>query len=603
MPATVPASRNQPLWQLIALVLVTAIVVAVPAMVLRAASERLQAALDAVAHTYDVKATAYELLYVIREAETAALVLNAGVETPQTRPVLRENVAATRRLVRDLARLTRDNPDQQVRIGALGALLASRMQAAEDLAALPVGSHDTEAVRRMALESRIRQPALEIIENETRLVDARVHAAEALRRQASVLRWGAVLAQLLLLGGLVYVWQRQMSGRLSAERETRRASARAQAVLQTVREPIVLVDGKGCVLMHNTAFAELYGEPDATRRLLREIGDGAWSDPVMTQRLDDVIGRGRELWDHEHPQRTRDGVQRTMLVSARQMELPDVDDKVVLVLASDITVRKATEAQLQDLNRQLEGKVEQVSEVNRELEAFSYSVSHDLRAPLRHVAGFADKLARHLGDEADEKSTHYIEVIGSSARRMSQLIDDLLIYSRLGRGAMQLKAVDMQSMVAETRAILDANLASDAPGRRVSWSIAPLPMVVADENMLRTVWLNLLGNAVKYSARVAEARVEVGYEREDDGTHHFHVRDNGAGFEMQYAGKLFGVFQRMHKASEFPGTGIGLASVRRVLTRHGGRIWAESTPDVGSTFHFTLPASLDAPSSNANPTP
>mgnify|MGYP002780656623 FL=1 len=469
MPATVPASRNQPLWQLIALVLVTAIVVAVPAMVLRAASERLQAALDAVAHTYDVKATAYELLYVIREAETAALVLNAGVETPQTRPVLRENVAATRRLVRDLARLTRDNPDQQVRIGALGALLASRMQAAEDLAALPVGSHDTEAVRRMALESRIRQPALEIIENETRLVDARVHAAEALRRQASVLRWGAVLAQLLLLGGLVYVWQRQMSGRLSAERETRRASARAQAVLQTVREPIVLVDGKGCVLMHNTAFAELYGEPDATRRLLREIGDGAWSDPVMTQRLDDVIGRGRELWDHEHPQRTRDGVQRTMLVSARQMELPDVDDKVVLVLASDITVRKATEAQLQDLNRQLEGKVEQVSEVNRELEAFSYSVSHDLRAPLRHVAGFADKLARHLGDEADEKSTHYIEVIGSSARRMSQLIDDLLIYSRLGRGAMQLKAVDMQSMVAETRAILDANLASDAPGRRVSW--------------------------------------------------------------------------------------------------------------------------------------
>lgn len=495
MPATVPASRNQPLWQLIALVLVTAIVVAVPAMVLRAASERLQAALDAVAHTYDVKATAYELLYVIREAETAALVLNAGVETPQTRPVLRENVAATRRLVRDLARLTRDNPDQQVRIGALGALLASRMQAAEDLAALPVGSHDTEAVRRMALESRIRQPALEIIENETRLVDARVHAAEALRRQASVLRWGAVLAQLLLLGGLVYVWQRQMSGRLSAERETRRASARAQAVLQTVREPIVLVDGKGCVLMHNTAFAELYGEPDATRRLLREIGDGAWSDPVMTQRLDDVIGRGRELWDHEHPQRTRDGVQRTMLVSARQMELPDVDDKVVLVLASDITVRKATEAQLQDLNRQLEGKVEQVSEVNRELEAFSYSVSHDLRAPLRAIDNFSAFLAEDHAAQLDEGGLRLLGKVRGNAARMGQLIDAILAFARAGK---QDLAPDRVDMAALARTVFE-EVREDA-GVDAELRMGEIPAAHGDRTMLRQVWVNLLSNAVKFGA-------------------------------------------------------------------------------------------------------
>ena len=246
-----------------------------------------------------------------------------------------------------------------------------------------------------------------------------------------------------------------------------------------------------------------------------------------------------------------------------------------------------------ELNRQLEGKVEQVTEVNRELEAFSYSVSHDLRAPLRHVAGFADKLSRHLGDGIDEKGTHYLEVIGNSARRMSTLIDDLLVYSRLGRNAMKLQAVDMQSLVQETRAMLDANRQADivegVAAHRVEWRIAPLPMLVADENMMRQVWLNLLGNAVKYTAGRDPAVIEVSVRELADGTREFTVRDNGAGFDMQYAGKLFGVFQRLHKASDYPGTGIGLASVRRVLTRHGGRIRAEAEPGKGAAFHFTLP--------------
>lgn len=243
----------------------------------------------------------------------------------------------------------------------------------------------------------------------------------------------------------------------------------------------------------------------------------------------------------------------------------------------------------------MEGKVEQVSEVNRELEAFSYSVSHDLRAPLRHVAGFSDKLARHLGDAADEKSRHYMEVISSSARRMASLIDDLLVYSRLGRSALRLQAVDMQSLVSETRAILDSNVQSENTGHRVDWHIAPLPVLVADENMMRQLWMNLLGNAVKYSAKRTVARIEVTYTPMADGGHQFSVRDNGAGFDMEYSAKLFGVFQRLHKASEYAGTGIGLASVRRVLTRHGGRIWAEGAVDEGATFYFVLPPALEAP--------
>ncbi len=244
---------------------------------------------------------------------------------------------------------------------------------------------------------------------------------------------------------------------------------------------------------------------------------------------------------------------------------------------------------------------EELERKNRELEAFSYSVSHDLRAPLRHVAGFSDKLSRHLGENADEKSLHYLDIIGNSAKRMSQLIDDLLVYSRLGRSALRLQPVDMQSTVDETRAMLDANLAADGSSQQVSWKIQPLPIVVADENMMRQVWLNLLGNAVKYSGNRERSHVEESHQRLDDGSHEFCVRDNGAGFDMAYAGKLFGVFQRLHKSSDFPGTGIGLASVKRVLARHGGSISAESEPDRGALFRFTLPAALDALPSTTGP--
>ncbi len=179
---------------------------------------------------------------------------------------------------------------------------------------------------------------------------------------------------------------------------------------------------------------------------------------------------------------------------------------------------------------------------------------------------------------------------------MSNLIDDLLVYSRLGRSAMRLQAVDMQSLVEETRAMLEGSAIGEGSERRhIDWKIGALPILVADQNMMRGVWQNLLGNAVKYSGGRELAVIEVEHQQQDDGSHHFTVRDNGAGFDMAYAGKLFGVFQRLHKASEYPGTGIGLASVRRVLARHGGRVWAESAVDAGSTFHFVLPAALDAP--------
>ena len=436
---------------------------------------------------------------------------------------------------------------------------------------------------------------MELQHHEEQLLTKRVAAAQRQQRLSTLVTWSTLAAQLLLLGLVLWLLKRQIGRRNRAEQRLLQASARAGAVLQTVREPIVLLDAEQRIVLHNAAFAELYGVQgrDVNGQPLQSVGEGAWADPIFHQRLADVLLRGRELWDYEHEQRGVDGLVRIMLVNARRMPLPDSDDEVVLMTVSDVTLQRAVQLRVEELNRQLEGKVEQMAEVNRELEAFSYSVSHDLRAPLRHVAGFSDKLARHLGEDADERARHYLQVIGDSARRMAALIDDLLVYSRLGRGAMRLQPVDMQSLVADTRALLDSNLRAEAgvdgAVRDVQWNIGPLPVLVADENMMRQVWLNLLGNAVKYTGGREHALIEVSAQQLPDGSHQFTVRDNGTGFDMQYAGKLFGVFQRLHKASDYPGTGIGLASVRRVLTRHGGRIWAEAQVDQGATFHFILP--------------
>ena len=587
-------------WRLPALGLAAVAIIVVPWLTLRKLSGENLDAMRWVAHTQDVGVAVYQLQADVRDVESAALTMSRGIDAPGLRERLGQARFIPQRLAR-LTELTRDNPEQLVRIGRIQSLLERRMEVARDLAS--AGPEDDQ--RRLVQDLTTRYPIRGLIEElqnrEEALLRERSAQFAQQQRQGELVSWTALVVQLLLLGLVLWLLHRQMLHRARAERTSRRASARAASVLHTVREPIVLLDRELRVQLHNPAFAELYGlDDDGTTdgRALDSVGGGAWSDPAVRQRLMDVLLRGRELWDFEHEQRTDDDQVRTMLINARRMPLPDRDDEVVLMTITDVTVQRAVQQRVEELNRQLEGKVEQVSEVNRELEAFSYSVSHDLRAPLRHVAGFSDKLARHLGESVDERSRHYLDVIAGSARRMATLIDDLLVYSRLGRAAMRLQAVDMQSLVADTRALLDANVLSDSEAtgvaRRIEWKIAPLPILVSDDNMMRQLWLNLLGNAVKYSANAHPARIEVDYARQPDGSHLFSVRDNGAGFDMAYAGKLFGVFQRLHKASDYPGTGIGLASVRRVLTRHGGRIWAEAALDQGATFHFLLPSSLDA---------
>ncbi|HDS1137781.1 TPA: PAS domain S-box protein [Stenotrophomonas maltophilia] len=586
-------------WRLPALALAAAAIIVVPWLTLRKLQQDSEQAMAWVNHTQAVGVALQQLQADVRDVESAALTLSKGVDAPG----LRERMAKANEIpgrLAELGRMTRDNPDQLIRIGRIESMLDGRLAVARELARSEPNSDQRELVQDLSTRYPIRGLVEELQASEQELLSLRAEQAARQRKQTELVSWSSLVIQLALLGLVLWLLQRQIGRRLHAERQSLRSAARAASVLQTVREPIVLLDRDLRVQLHNPAFAELYGLQDerADGLLLQTVGDNAWQDPVVRQRLADVLSRGRELWDFEHEQRTADGMVRYMLLNARRMPLPDTDDEVVLLTISDVTMQRAVQLRVEELNRQLEGKVAQVSEVNRELEAFSYSVSHDLRAPLRHVAGFSDKLSRHLGDQADDKSRHYLEVISSSARRMAALIDDLLVYSRLGRAAMRQQAVDMQSLVADTRAMLDSNLQAEAENsghaHQVEWSIAPLPIVVGDENMIRQVWLNLLGNAVKYSGNREPAKIRVDYQQLPDGGHQFTVSDNGAGFDMTYAGKLFGVFQRLHKASDYPGTGIGLASVRRVLTRHGGRIWAEAEPDVGATFHFYLPPAIDA---------
>ena len=594
MPQT-PAPARQS-FGLVALIgaLVLLIVVG-PFWVVREANRRSVDAAAIVNHTHEIDATVHGLMYDLRNRESATVAYAYGHDSPAIRERLAESQKEIPINLARLTQLTRDNPEQQVRIGKLGSIIEQRGMIMETVLAKPAGQADARDIEWLLDRNPLRFIGAEILEHEQALLKERTSEATRLSERSAVLTWLAMLLQLLLLGAVAVLLRLQWRNRRVAEAAAARSSARALSVLQTVREPMAVVDKDLRVVLHNPAFREVFAATDAEPGTpISAFGNGTWDAPETRQRLADVLARDRELWDHEISHRGEDGRERTLLVNARRMALPDRVDEVALVTANDVTAQKAAELQVRELNRQLMGKVDQVSEVNRELEAFSYSVSHDLRAPLRHIGGFADKLGRHLGERNDEKTFHYLNTITTSARRMSQLIDDLLVYSRLGRSALRMQPVDMQSAVEEIRAMLDANNAHEHPGHRVEWRIAPLPITVGDENMLRQVWQNLLSNAVKYSTGLEPAVIEVGYGRDSNGDHRFEVSDNGVGFDMAYASKLFGVFQRLHSVSEFEGTGIGLASVRRVLTRHGGRIDADAQLGQGARFTFTLPASIDA---------
>jgi light-regulated signal transduction histidine kinase (bacteriophytochrome) len=261
----------------------------------------------------------------------------------------------------------------------------------------------------------------------------------------------------------------------------------------------------------------------------------------------------------------------------------------------DISDRREGAREIKRLHEDLEGRVAErtaaLAAVNHDLEAFTYSVSHDLRAPLRHVSSFVRILVEEFRDTLDPKAQHYLKRIEDGAQRMSHLVDDLLTLARVGKQDLQLRATPLTPIV--ERIILA--LKTDTTERQIDWQVGDLPVVQCDAGLMGVVLTNLLSNAVKYTRPRERALIEVG-QTERDGEQVLFVRDNGVGFDMKYADKLFGVFQRLHRAEEFDGTGVGLATVQRIAHKHGWRIWAEAELDQGATFFFTFGAPMIEPS-------
>jgi PAS domain S-box-containing protein len=379
---------------------------------------------------------------------------------------------------------------------------------------------------------------------------------------------------------------RDITQRRLAEQALRNSEARYRELFESNPHPMWVYDLDTLrFLAVNDAAVEHYGY-DRDEFLAMTLKDIRPAEDV--ERLLDNVRRVAEglddagVWRHQRKDGSLIEVEitsHTLIFDGRRAEV---------VLAHDVTERRLAEAEVHRFNATLEQRVRDrtadLEVANNELESFSFSVSHDLRSPLRSIDGFAQILAEEYAPRLDEEGRRLLGVVQREAVRMGNLIDDLLRFSRLGRQVLARERVDMQALVHEAYDALPA--ASKRDG--MEFAVLPLPAAWADPVLIRQVWANLLDNAVKYTRGRDPARIEVGAKREGDASIYY-VRDNGAGFDMQYASRLFGVFQRLHRDEEFEGTGVGLALARRIVNRHGGRIWAEAQPGNGATFSFALP--------------
>jgi PAS domain S-box-containing protein len=349
------------------------------------------------------------------------------------------------------------------------------------------------------------------------------------------------------------------------------ASEFAESVINTVREPLIALDQDLRVVKVSRSFYEFFKvKPEETLgQLIYDLGNKQWDIPKLRELLETILPQKTTFEDYEVEHDFATIGRRIMRLNARQIQRALGKERIILLAIEDITERKEIEAGLE--------------KTRKELDAFTYSVSHDLRAPLRGIDGWSLALLEDYKDKLDERGQQYLNRVRSETQVMGKLIDDLLMFSRQSRKEMKLQQVDMTAIALG----IASGLQEQNPTLQADFVIQPGLKAQGDANLIEVALNNLLGNALKFSSKNSHCLIEFG-EIEKDSVAVFFVRDNGVGFDMAYATKLFGVFQRLHSSAEFPGTGIGLATVQRVINRHGGRVWAEARVNQGATFYFTL---------------
>jgi PAS domain S-box-containing protein len=362
------------------------------------------------------------------------------------------------------------------------------------------------------------------------------------------------------------------------------ANALLQALMDTMPDQIYFKDLQCRFIRNSRSQASLLGLSDPVQVVGKTDFDFFPHASKAYADEQEVMRSGKPLIDFEEWVVWPDG--RESWVSTTKVPLRNTEGETIGIfgISRDITERKHAEQAIRELNSDLENQAAKLQAANRELEAFSYSVSHDLRAPLRAIDGYTRILVEDYEALLDAEGKRVCGIISAEARRMGQLIDDLLAFSRLGRKEMYSSNINMKALVVSAL----NELMKEKDRERINFKIARLPSISADSSLMRQVWVNLLSNALKFTSKKESAVIEVGSKSSRDEVIYY-VRDSGAGFDMEYANKLFGVFQRLHSESEFEGTGVGLAIIQRIIRRHGGRVWAEGEVDKGATFYFALP--------------
>jgi PAS domain S-box-containing protein len=397
---------------------------------------------------------------------------------------------------------------------------------------------------------------------------------------------------MFVLFGLLLTWFSAV--RRQVERELLRSRnelaqevavrTRQASLLNLTHDTIFVRDMNDVITFWNRGAEELFGwtAEQAIGKRSPELLRAVYPAPIEHIRAE-LLRTGR--WEGEVEKVTADGT--PLMVSSRWSLQRDPQENPVAILETnnDITQRKQGEREIRELNVELGKRTTELEVINKELEAFAYSISHDLRAPLRHMVGFTELLQKNALAILDDKGRRYMTMILEAAKRMGVLIDDLLAFSRIGRAETRETMVSLEELVTEVQ----SEAGQETNGREINWKVGPLPNLYGDRSMLKLVLVNLISNAVKFTRPCPRPEIEIGsIDKREEGVVVF-VKDNGVGFDMKYANKLFGVFQRLHRTEEFEGTGIGLATVQRIIHRHGGRVWAEGLVGSGATFYLSLP--------------